>query len=70
MGIEFNTQQKDAIKDIGHWYKSLSSHQVYELSGRPGTGKTTLMNYVIKEELGLDDDEFIIVSFTGKATSN
>ncbi len=68
MGIEFNAQQKDAIKDIGHWYKSLSSHQVYELSGRPGTGKTTLMNYVIKEELGLDDDEFIIVSFTGKAT--
>ena len=53
MGIEFNAQQKDAIKDIGHWYKSLSSHQVYELSGRPGTGKTTLMNYVIKEELGL-----------------
>ena len=50
MGIEFNAQQKDAIKDIGHWYKSLSSHQVYELSGRPGTGKTTLMNYVIKEE--------------------
>lgn len=61
-----NTQQKEALEDMHKWWVSNDSPQVYELSGRPGTGKTTLCN-VFLEENNIKENEYVIVAPTGKA---
>lgn len=62
-----NKQQQDALEDMLRWWKKDDLSQVYELSGRPGTGKTTLVKYFI-EKAGIKDNEFALCAFTGKAT--
>lgn len=67
MGIELNNEQIYAIYDLEHWWHS-STKQVFEISGAAGTGKTTLVRYLI-ERLGLDYSEVLFVAFMGKAAS-
>ena len=67
LSIELNTEQIHAIYDMEHWWHSRDK-QVFEISGAAGTGKTTLVRYLI-ERLGLTYDEVLFVAFMGKAAS-
>lgn len=67
MSIELNTEQIHAIYDMENWWNS-RDRQVFEISGAAGTGKTTLVRYLI-ERLGLKYDEVLFVAFMGKAAS-
>ena len=67
MSIELNTEQIHAIYDMESWWNSRNK-QVFEISGAAGTGKTTLVRYLI-ERLGLKYDEVLFVAFMGKAAS-
>lgn len=67
MSIELNTEQIHAIYDMESWWNSRVK-QVFEISGAAGTGKTTLVRYLI-ERLGLKYDEVLFVAFMGKAAS-
>lgn len=67
MSIELNTEQVYAIYDLEHWWKTKDS-QLFQISGGPGTGKTTLVSYAI-ERLGLDLENVLFVAFMGKAVS-
>ena len=67
MSIELNTEQIHAIYDMESWWNSRDK-QVFEISGAAGTGKTTLVRYLI-ERLGLKYDEVLFVAFMGKAAS-
>jgi len=74
--IDFNSEQIEAIYKAEEWYKSLinstssvksnSRSQVFEISGPAGSGKTTLVRYII-ENLGIDINDVRFVAFMGKA---
>lgn len=65
--IELNKGQKELIAEIYKWYKS-DFDEDFVYAGAAGTGKTTILPYVI-EELGLEQDEVLYVAYTGKASS-
>jgi exodeoxyribonuclease-5 len=65
MGIEFNDQQIYALYAMENWWYN-QKNQLFEISGRPGTGKTTLVKYFI-ERIGLDYSEVAFVAYMGKA---
>ena len=67
MGIELNTEQLYTVMDMESWYRS-QTKQVYEISGAAGTGKTTLVMYLI-QQLGLTLDEVLFVAYMGKAAT-
>ena len=65
--IELTNGQQELIEEICHWYEyDLSEDFVY--SGAAGTGKTTVLPYIIKR-LHLEPEEVLYVAFTGKASS-
>jgi exodeoxyribonuclease-5 len=65
MGIEFNSGQLEAIYKAEKWWKH-STNQVFEISGAAGTGKTTLVKYII-EKLGIGLENTAFVAYMGKA---
>lgn len=67
MGIELNNGQLRAayLSDIW-WHKS--NRQVFEISGAAGTGKTTLVRYII-DQLDLKLEKVLFTAFTGKVVS-
>ena len=67
MGFELNNEQIFALYKLEHWWNE-STKQVFEISGYGGTGKTTLVRYLI-ERIGLTDKEVLFVAFMGKAAS-
>lgn len=67
MGIELNTGQLRAAYLADIWWHN-SSNQVFEISGAAGTGKTTLVRYII-DQLGLDLNRVLFTAFTGKVVS-
>lgn len=67
MGLELNTEQIYGVYDAEHWWHC-STNQVFEIVGPAGTGKTTLVRFLI-EKLGLSYDEVLFVAFMGKAAS-
>lgn len=67
MGIELNEQQVFAVYDMEHWYKN-QSKQVFEVSGPAGSGKTTIIMYMM-ERLGIDLKNVLFVAYMGKAAS-
>lgn len=68
MSIELNTDQLYTAMDMEHWYHSSSTKQTYEISGAAGTGKTTLVLYLI-DRLGLSLNEVLFVAYMGKAAT-
>lgn len=74
--IEFNSEQIEAIYKAEAWYKNLidntssvlsnGRNSVFEISGPAGSGKTTLVKYII-DNLGIDMDNVRFVAFMGKA---
>ena len=70
MGITLTEDQERAKNLITEWYVN-TDDQVFVLSGYAGTGKTFLIDYVVKEVLRLKvGSEAVFVSPTGKAAAN
>ncbi len=66
------SQQINALKDIKDWYFNEPDKQVFYLAGYAGTGKSTLISYIV-DDLGLDIDnkkDVLFGAFTGKAALN
>ena len=66
MGIELTTEQIHAVYNAETWFRSPSSKQVFEISGPAGSGKTTLVLYII-EHLGLKIKDVLFCAYMGKA---
>ncbi|EOO44389.1 ATP-dependent DNA helicase [Bacillus cereus] len=63
--IDLTAMQLDAVNTITTWYKN-SSEQCFFLAGYAGTGKTTLVEYVI-QKLGIKLKKVTFACYTGKA---
>lgn len=65
--FKLTKDQELLIDDIVYWYKhDLDKDYVY--TGAAGTGKTTVIPYIVNE-LKLEPDEVLYVAYTGKAAS-
>ena len=65
--FELTDGQKELKNNIVKWYNNdLGPDFVY--AGPAGTGKTSVLPYIVKE-LGLEPDEVLYCAFTGKAAS-
>lgn len=60
-----NEQQTEALRLAYEWYKSQRS-QVFCLTGKAGTGKTTIVSALI-DRLNLQHDEVLFMAYIGKA---
>ena len=70
MEVKLTADQERAKNLIVEWYLN-TDDQVFVLSGYAGTGKTFLIDYVVKKTLGLKvGSEAVFVSPTGKAAAN
>ena len=70
MKTELTQDQENAKKLISEWYFN-TENQFFVLSGYAGTGKTFLIDYVVRKELKLKiGKEAVFVSPTGKAAAN
>lgn len=67
MGIELNSGQLFCSLDIENWWHH-SSNQVYEVSGPAGSGKTTLILYVI-DRLHIELENVAFIAYMGKAVT-
>lgn len=65
MGIILTDEQEECAKKGVKWFKQ-GTKQTYEISGPAGTGKTTIIKYII-ELLGLNMYEVLFVAYVGKA---
>ena len=63
--IKLNEQQKMVLSRLIKWWHHRSP--LFQISGAAGTGKTTLIRFLIKE-IGLSMDNVLFVAFVGKAT--
>ncbi len=70
MEIELTRDQENAKNLIAEWYLH-TDNQVFVLSGYAGTGKTFLIDYIVRSVLRLRaGEEAVFVSPTGKAAAN
>ena len=70
MEIKLTRDQQNAIKLISEWFFN-TDDQVFVLAGYAGTGKTFLIDYLVKEVLHLKaGEEVVFTSPTGKAAVN
>ena len=70
MSVVLTSAQENAKKLIEEWFFN-TDDQVFVLSGYAGTGKTFLIDYVVREVLKLEaGKEAVFVSPTGKAAAN
>ena len=70
MDVVLTLAQENAKKLIEEWFFN-TDDQIFVLSGYAGTGKTFLIDYVVREILKLDvGKEAVFVSPTGKAAAN
>lgn len=70
MEIELTQDQENAKKLIAEWYFN-TDNQFFVLSGYAGTGKTFLIDYVVRNVLRLEIGKGVVfVSPTGKAAAN
>lgn len=61
-----NKEQAYGLEYAKKWFNT-GFKQCFEISGGAGTGKTTLVKYII-QELGLEEDEVVFVAYIGKAS--
>ncbi len=70
MDITLTTDQENAKNLIVEWFLH-TDDKVFVLSGYAGTGKTFLIDYIVRQELRLKaGEEAVFVSPTGKAAAN
>jgi exodeoxyribonuclease V len=73
MTITLTDKQNKAKNDGVAWFKGTETNgkdprRIFTIAGLAGTGKSTLVSFII-DETGLDDDEVVFVAFTGMAAS-
>ena len=68
MSIELTKCQVNAKNEIVHWFNT-SSAQVFMLTGYAGTGKTTLLKYLINDVFAFKENQFAVITPTGKAAT-
>ena len=68
MGIVLTNDQLKASYLAEIWWKH-STSQLFEISGKAGTGKTFMVLYLIKEVFNLEMDDVLFVAYTGKAAT-
>lgn len=64
--MELTNDQKNTFKKAIKWWRT-SYQQVFVIQGRPGTGKTTVINKLI-EEFNVDIRDVLFVTYVGRAT--
>nr|WP_257215650.1 ATP-dependent RecD-like DNA helicase [Bacillus pumilus] len=64
--FELSEMQQEAVRIIEDWFKN-SKKKSFFLAGYAGTGKTTLVEYIIKK-LQMKDSEVAFACYTGKAS--
>lgn len=70
MDIQLTNDQENAKNLIAEWFFN-TDDQVFVLSGYAGTGKTFLIDYIVREVLHMQiGKEAVFVSPTGKAAAN
>ena len=70
MNVVLTSEQENANNLIGEWFFN-TDDKVFVLSGYAGTGKTFLIDYVVRQTLRLKvGEEAVFVSPTGKAAAN
>ena len=70
--FELTADQESAIIMIQEWFKARSSipwKRYFVLAGAAGTGKSSLIQYIIKN-LKINEQDVLCCAFTGKATLN
>ena len=64
---QLTDDQTSAIRATVNWYKNRRKvQQVFQINGLAGTGKTSIIPYII-DDLGLDPDDVVFGTYTGKA---
>ncbi len=70
MDVKLTLDQENAVKLIAEWFFN-TDDQVFVLAGYAGTGKTFLIDYLVREVLRLTPgEEVVFTSPTGKAAVN
>lgn len=64
--LKLTSEQKIGIKRTINWWKT-QHKQVWEISGGAGTGKTTVVHYLI-DAIGLEKEQVLFMAYVGKAT--
>jgi ATPase subunit of ABC transporter with duplicated ATPase domains len=64
--VTLNPEQEETLQKMLDWWHD-SSNQTFEITGAAGTGKTTLIRYLVAK-LGLRKDEVLFTAYVGKAT--
>jgi exodeoxyribonuclease-5 len=65
--IVLTDMQAAALRDAKHWFNNRTKEQqVFSIAGYAGTGKSTIVKFLV-DDLGLGDDEVVYGTFTGKA---
>ena len=70
--IILNKQQEEAVRKIERWYNTpgkIGSKQIFILAGYAGTGKTTVINYLVNNVLNIEMEKLAFATPTGKAAS-
>ena len=64
--IELNEGQKECLYKLIYWWKT-RDRQIFEISGAAGTGKTTIIRYLIDQLEDISLDNVLFVALIGKA---
>lgn len=64
--LNLNDEQRHAVNKLTAWWNDRDGKQVFEITGAAGTGKTTLIKYLMKK-IGLFQDEVLFTAYVGKA---
>ena len=66
--VVLSDQQSEAVSRVSLWYaKPVYQSQIFYLAGYAGTGKTTIIPYIL-DELGINESEVCFATYTGKAS--
>jgi len=63
--MELTNDQIYANMALESWWNSYDSKQTFEISGKSGSGKSSLIHYFI-DRIGLKDDEVLFLAYAGK----
>lgn len=66
MSFQLTEEQEDGLNKTYEWWQR-KDKQVWAIVGGAGTGKTTLIRYIINK-IGLSDNQVLFVAYVGKAT--
>lgn len=64
--IVLTDEQEQCVDSVHAWYKNPMANQVFFLAGNAGTGKTTLIVFIL-EKLGIKVEDCAFATYTGKA---